>query len=164
MVIKVIKKPYIIAFFFFLIDLISKQVVVRVLSIGESIRVIDKFFYLTYVRNNGAAWGILENHRIMLLIITVMVLFLINKYINKEKLSKLENFSYGMIIGGIVGNLFDRIVYQYVIDFLDFKILGYDYPVFNFADTFIVVGVILMIIMMIKKEHYEKYNCRRCRN
>ena len=79
---------------------------------------------------------------------------------NKEELTKLENLSYGMIIGGIVGNLFDRVFYSHVIDFLDFKILGYNYPVFNLADTFIVVGIIIMIIISIRKEAYERNNSR----
>ena len=152
------KKPYIIAFFFFIIDFISKQVVIHFLSLNESILVIKNFFYLTYTKNNGAAWSILQDQRLLLLIVTVIVLFLINKYMNKEELSKLENFIYGMIIGGIVGNLFDRIVYSSVIDFLDFKIFGYNYPIFNLADTFIVIGIILLIIVSIRKEHYEKVN------
>ena len=152
------KKPYIIAFFFFIIDFISKQVVIHFLSLNESILVIKNFFYLTYTKNNGAAWSILQDKRILLLIVTVVFLFLINKYMNKEELSKLENFIYGMIIGGIVGNLFDRIVYSSVIDFLDFKIFGYNYPIFNLADTFIVIGIILLIIVSIRKEHYEKVN------
>ena len=152
------KKPYIIAFFFFIIDFISKQVVIHFLSLNESIEVINNFFYLIYTKNNGAAWSILQDQRILLLIVTVVVLFLINKYMNKEELSKLENFIYGMIIGGIVGNLFDRIVYSSVIDFLDFKIFGYNYPIFNLADTFIVIGIILLIIVSIRKEHYEKVN------
>ena len=155
------KKPYIIAFFFFIIDFISKQVVIHFLSLNESILVIKNFFYLTYTKNNGAAWSILKDQRLLLLIVTVIVLFLINKYMNKEELSKLENFIYGMIIGGIVGNLFDRIVYSSVIDFLDFKIFGYNYPIFNLADTFIVIGIILLIIVSIRKEHYEKVNRRR---
>ena len=62
------------------------------------------------------------------------------------------NLIYGIIIGGILGNVVDRIVYGYVIDFLDFKIFVYDYPIFNFADTFIVIGIILMIIISIRKE------------
>ncbi len=150
------KKPYIIAFFFFIIDFISKQIVIHFLSLNESILVIKNFFYLTYTRNNGAAWSILKDQRLLLLIVTVIVLFLINKYMNKEELSKTENFIYGMIIGGIIGNLFDRIVYASVIDFLDFKIFGYNYPIFNLADTFIVIGIILLIIVSIRKEHYEK--------
>ena len=92
----------------------------------------------------------------MLLILSVIVLFIINKYINKEKLNKSENIIYGMIIGGILGNLFDRLIYGYVIDFIDFKIFGYDYPVFNLADTFIVVGIILLIIISIRKENICK--------
>ena len=155
------KKPYIIAFFFFIIDLISKQLVMNLMNLSEEIKIIDNFFYLTYTKNSGAAWSILENKRILLLIVTVFVLFLINKYINKEKLSKLESFTYGMIIGGIVGNLFDRIFYQAVTDFLDFRIFGYNYPIFNLADCFIVIGVILLIIMSIRSEYSERVKSTR---
>ena len=154
------KKPYIIAFFFFIIDLVSKQLITHILSIGENIKVINNFFYITYVKNNGAAWSILEDQRILLLIISVMALFLINKVMNKEEISKIENLSYGMIIGGIVGNIFDRLFFGYVIDFIDFKIFGYNYPVFNLADTFIVVGIIIMIIITIRKEYHERNNSR----
>ena len=150
------KKSYIIAFFFFLIDLITKQIVSHILILHKSIKIISNFFYLTYTRNTGAAWSILKDQRIMLLILSVIVLFIINKYINKEKLNKSENIIYGMIIGGILGNLFDRLIYGYVIDFIDFKIFGYDYPVFNLADTFIVVGIILLIIISIRKENICK--------
>ena len=155
------KKPYIIAFFFFLVDLVSKGIIIKYLEEGKSIKIINNFFYLTFTKNTGAAWSILENQRILLLIITVVVLFLINRFMNKESLSSLENLSFGMIIGGIVGNLFDRVFYKHVIDFLDFKIFGYNYPVFNFADTFIVIGIILMIIISIRKECYEKSSSRR---
>ena len=137
------KEPYIIACFFFIIDLISKQLIIHLMEIGQSIKLINNFFYITFTKNNGAAWSILEDKRILLLIITVFVLFLINKYMNKEKLNKLENFTYGMIVGGIVGNLFDRIFYGSVVDFLDVKIFGYDYPIFNLADTFIVIGILI---------------------
>ena len=144
--------PYIIAFFFFIIDLISKQLINHFMKVGESIKLINNFFYITYARNKGAAWSILEDKRILLLIISVLALYLINKYMNKENLSKLESLSYGMIIGGILGNLFDRIFFGYVIDFLDFKLFGYNYPVFNLADTFIVVGIILLMILEIRKK------------
>ena len=155
------KEPYIIALFFFIIDLISKQLITNLMNLSESIKIINNFFYITYTKNNGAAWSILEDKRILLMIITVFVLFLINKYMNKTKLSKLENFTYGMIIGGIVGNLFDRVFYGSVIDFLDFRIFGYHYPVFNLADSFIVIGIIILIIMSIKGEYHERVSCRR---
>ena len=146
------KRPYIIAFFFFMFDFFSKMIITNTISLNKSIKVIDNFFYLTYTKNTGAAWSILKDQRILLLIISVFVLFIINKIMNKEELSKVESLSYGMIIGGIVGNLVDRLFFSGVIDFLDFKIFGYNYPIFNFADTFIVIGVLLMIYLTIKKE------------
>lgn len=135
-----------------MLDFFSKMIVTHLMTLNTSIKVIDNFFYLTYTRNTGAAWSILKDQRILLLIISVIILFVIHKTMNKEELSKLESLSYGMIIGGIVGNLFDRLVFSSVIDFLDFKIFGYDYPVFNFADTFIVIGIILMAYLTLKKE------------
>ena len=155
------KRPYIIAFFFLMIDFFSKYIISHLLTLGESVKVINNFFYLTYVHNKGAAWSILEDQRILLLIITVIVLFLINKYMNKEELIKSECLSYGIIIGGILGNLVDRIFRGYVIDFLDFKIFGYNYPVFNLADSFIVIGIIIMVIISIRKENHEGNSSRR---
>lgn len=156
------KKPYIIALFFFLIDLISKLIISNKLSLGQSKQIIHNFFYITYAKNKGAAWSILEDQRILLLIVTVISLFLINKYMNKENLSKIEEYIYGLIIGGIIGNLFDRIFNGGVIDFFDFKIFGYDYPIFNLADTFIVIGIILLIITNMRKEYHGKNYHRRC--
>ena len=140
------KGPYFIAFIFFFIDLISKQIIMHTMKLNDSIPIIKNFFYITYVKNTGAAWSLLKDKQILLVIITVIVLFLINKYMAKEKLSKVENIIYGIIIGGIIGNLFDRLVYKSVIDYLDFKIFGYNYPIFNLADTFIVIGIILLIL------------------
>ena len=126
------------------------------IDLHESIKVIKNFFYLTYTRNTGAAFSILEDGRILCLVVTVIALLFINKYMNKEYIKGIDNIIYGMIIGGILGNLLDRIVYGYVIDFLDFKIFGYNYPVFNLADTFIVVGAILLIITGIYKDYKKK--------
>lgn len=149
---KMKKKPYIIAFFFFMIDFFTKQIITKTIDLNQSIKVIPNFFSLTYVKNTGAAWSILKDQRILLLIITVLVLFLINKWMNKETLSKSEELSYGMIIGGILGNLLDRLVTGSVIDFLDFNLFSYNYPIFNLADTFIVIGIILMILISFRKE------------
>lgn len=155
------KKPYIIAFFIFLIDLVSKQIISHILSFQKSVPIIKNFFYLTYTKNDGAAWSILKNQRILLLILTVIVLFIINQYLNRESFKKNEEIVYGMIIGGIIGNFFDRLLYGYVIDFLDFKIFGYNYPVFNLADSFIVIGIILLIIIEIRKDKHGRSNSRR---
>ena len=150
------KRPYIIAFFVFLIDFLSKQLVTNLMKLNQDISIIPNFFSLNYVQNTGAAWSILKDQRILLLIITVIVLFLISKHLHKENLSKPEEIAFGIILGGILGNLFDRLFYQYVIDFLSFNFFGYQYPIFNLADTFIVCGVIFLIIITIRKESHGK--------
>ena len=155
------KKYFIITFLFFFIDLISKVVMSKILEVNENIKVIKNFFYLTLAHNNGAAFSILKDRQILLIIMTVIALFFIYKYMNKEDMNRLEGFAFSMITGGILGNLFDRVVYNYVIDFLDFKIFGYDYPIFNFADTFIVIGVILLVINYFKELRNERSSSRR---
>ena len=138
---------FILVVIFFLIDLISKVIVSNVIEVNEVIVVIKNFFSITYVRNTGAAWSIFSDFTLGLVIISLIIIFLIVYYISKNKpKNKLEFFGYSLILGGALGNLFDRIVYGYVIDFLDFYIFGYDYPIFNVADSFIFVGVILVII------------------
>ena len=154
------KKYLIVTFIFFLIDLISKTIMSNVLTIGKSIKVIKNFFYITLCHNEGAAFSILKDKQILLIIMAVIAVFFIYKYMNKENMDKLEGFAFSMITGGILGNLIDRIIYNHVIDFLDFKIFGYDYPVFNLADTFIVVGVILLFINFIKESRNERISSR----
>lgn len=154
------KKYLIVTFIFFLIDLISKTIMSNVLTIGKSIKVIKNFFYITLCHNEGAAFSILKDKQILLIIMAVIAVFFIYKYMNKENMDKLEGFAFSMITGGILGNLIDRIIYNHVIDFLDFKIFGYDYPVFNLADTFIVIGVILLFINFIKESRNERISSR----
>ena len=140
------KKIYWLALLFFIIDLVSKQVIIRLIDLSASIKIIPNFFYLTYVRNEGAAFSIFQNQYVLILLVTFFALFFINNYLTKQKINKLESFSYSMIIGGILGNLFDRLVYGYVIDFFDFRFGKFNYPIFNMADVFIVVGVVLLMI------------------
>lgn len=152
------KKIYILALLFFIIDLIGKQIIIRVIDLHESIKIIPKFFYLTYVQNKGAAFSIFQDKQMLILLITAIALFVINKYMCNEKLNKYEFISYSMITGGILGNLFDRLVYGYVIDFFDFRFGSYHYPVFNIADCFIVVGVIILGIYSFCEWRKERGN------
>ena len=123
----------------------------------DNIDIIPGFFSLTYVENKGAAWGILNNSTIILVGISVIVLLIISKYISSTiEFTKLSVVSYGLLIGGIFGNLIDRIFRGFVIDFLNFNILGYNFPVFNIADTMIVIGVILMFIEVIGDTYGNK--------
>lgn len=132
---------------FFIVDIVSKLVVSNLMDVYDSVIIIKDFFYITYVRNTGAAWSIFSGETLGIVIVSLMIILGIIYYIFKNNPeSKLEKLGYGMILGGAIGNLFDRIIYGYVIDFFDFYIFGYDYPIFNLADSFIFVGVIILII------------------
>lgn len=150
------KKIGIITVICILIDQIIKIIVTNNFELNSSISLINDFFNLTYVRNYGAAWSIFSGNRLFLIIIGFLAIFLIYRYfIKNKKLKKMEIITYGLLLGGIIGNLIDRIVFGYVIDFLDFLIFGYNFPVFNLADTFIVVSVFLIIIDVVRGEKYE---------
>ena len=136
------------------IDQISKLLVVNLLTKTDSITIIKNFFYLTYINNDGAAFSILVGKRIFLILIAVLVIVMLISYIKKNNIqNKLEVVSISLIIGGSLGNLMDRVIRGYVIDFLDFKIFNYNFPIFNLADTFIVIGVFLLLLKEIRKEN-----------
>ena len=148
------KRIYLIAVIGILFDQITKLFAYLYL---KNIELIPGFFNLTYVENTGGAWGILDNNRIILIGVSIFTLLIINKYINSDVfISKLLSISYGLLLGGIFGNLFDRIFRGFVIDFLNFNIFGYNFPVFNVADSLIVIGIILMFIEVIRGSHGSK--------
>ena len=137
-----------------LVDFFSKYMVSKLMTVNETINLIDNFFRITYVKNTGAAFSFFSNNTILVIIISVVVIGFLLFYVYKNKgNNKLENVSYAFILGGAISNLIDRFVYGYFIDFLDFKILSYDAPIFNLADTFIVIGVILFLINTLRSRY-----------
>lgn len=141
------KKVYIIALISLIIDQIVKILVSNYLILGQTTKIINNFFYLIYVQNTGAAFSILIGYRYILIIITLIFLYYLYKYTKKQtNPNKLAILSHGLLLGGIIGNLIDRIIYGYVIDYLDFMIFNYNFPIFNLADTFIVIGCIILVI------------------
>lgn len=137
----------ILTIIFLIIDIVSKLVVSNLMVVGDSIVVISNFFYITYVRNTGAAWSIFSDKTLGIIIVSLIIITLIIYYILKNRpKSRIEMVGYSMILGGALGNLIDRVIYGYVIDFLDFYIFGYNYPIFNLADTFIFIGVLVLIL------------------
>ena len=141
------KKVYIIALISLIIDQIVKILVSNYLILGQTTKIINNFFYLTYVQNTGAAFSILIGYRYILIIITLIFLYYLYKYTKKQtNPNKLAILSHGLLLGGIIGNLIDRIIYGYVIDYLDFMIFNYNFPIFNLADTFIAIGCIILVI------------------
>ena len=127
------------------IDQISKGIVNLTVSFGYSKNLIPNFFSITNARNFGAAWSMLWNKRVYIILITcVALLFVIFLIFREKEESKYKSIYYGLLIGGIIGNLIDRIFLGYVVDFLDFKFFGFNYPIFNFSDIAIVVSVLLI--------------------
>lgn len=138
---------YLIALVVILVDQFSKWLIVKNMAIYEQITVIENFFYITSHRNKGAAWGILQGKMLFFYIITAIVVIGIIYYMQKyAKGDALLAISLSLILGGAIGNFIDRLFRKEVVDFLDFIIFKYDYPIFNIADSALVVGVILMII------------------
>ncbi len=149
------KNIYSITFMVLIIDLFLKQIVLNNVK-SLPLTVIPSFFSISYVENTGGAWGILGNSTWILTLLSVLVVILLNQYLlKKEKYTKLEVISYGLFMGGLLGNLVDRLVYGHVIDYLDFTIFSYSYPVFNVADIALVVGVFLLVIELIRSERNE---------
>ncbi len=121
---------------------------------GNSVPVIEDVFHLTYHGNTGMAFGMLAGNKALLIGLCAFILALICFVIYKLKPQKwVEKVSFGMIIGGAIGNVFDRIFYGFVIDFLDFCIINY--PIFNVADCFVVVGAILLCLYIVFFEKKE---------
>lgn len=141
------------------LDLITKYVICGMFAENEGITAIPYLFNIIVVHNEGAAWGILSGNQIGLIILSVLLFaFLIWYFVKEKKKSWLLVISMAFIYGGCIGNLFDRIVFGYVRDFIQFA-FWQSFPIFNFADVFLTVGVILfaiyLIIFLVKKEKSE---------
>lgn len=141
------KKIVLLSLIPFLIDQIFKLMIT--LYIKDSIDIIPNVLRLTYVTNTGAAWNILDNHLIIISLISIFSIIFLLSYMGKFKLNKRNKLAFILLYGGIISNLFDRIFHGYVIDYIDFNI---NFPIFNLADSFIVIGIILLIIAILKKE------------
>ncbi|SDG68635.1 signal peptidase II Aspartic peptidase. MEROPS family A08 [Aneurinibacillus thermoaerophilus] len=136
---------YVIALLVFLVDRFTKWLVVTYMEIGQSIPLWEGVFHLTSHRNKGAAFGILQNQRAFFIIITLVVIVGIVWYLRKMvKESTLVSWALALILGGAAGNFYDRLLTGEVVDFFDFTLIHF--PIFNVADSVIVIGVGLFMI------------------
>jgi|SRR5690625_1280232 len=134
-------------------DQLTKCLVIQKMDLYESIPIIDHFFYITSHRNAGAAWGILQGQMVFFYIVTIFVIIGLVYYMEKyARNNKLTAVSLSLILGGAIGNFIDRLLRQEVVDFLDVMIFKYDFPIFNVADSCLVIGVILIFIATIMEE------------
>lgn len=139
------------------LDQWTKWLIIENMELGESITVIDSFFYITSHRNTGAAWGILEGQMWFFYVITTLVILALVYYLKKSvNEGVLFKFSLALMLGGAIGNFIDRVFRQEVVDFIHTYPFGYNFPIFNIADSSLVIGVALLMIYMLKEERKTK--------
>ena len=130
-----------------LADQVSKTIVVRTMSLYESVPVIENFFHFTYITNDGMAFGIdfPFGYFIFSLVSALLTIFLFWYLWTVRNDSLVIRLGLAMIIAGAVGNLIDRLMLGEVIDFLDFMIGNFHWYVFNLADSYVTVGMVLIL-------------------
>ena len=141
------------AFIVLFIDQIIKLFIVSKLSLGVTNSMIPYFLNFTYVQNEGAAFSTFLGGRIFLIFVSLFSLFFIYYYfIKNQKMTKFKIFLNSLLIGGVLGNMIDRIFRGYVVDYLDFSLLEYHFPIFNFADICIVISCIILLYLTLKED------------
>lgn len=130
------------------LDRITKNFFSGFLSLGESLPIIRNILHMTLVHNTGIAFGLLKDQGIVFIIIPVIAIALLVYNIQyyrrfEEQISELYIIGFSLILGGAIGNLIDRVVYGYVIDFIDFP---NRWPVFNVADSAITIGALIIAV------------------
>ena len=150
------KKYYIgvsllVAILVIVFDQVTKWFIATSMKIGDSYEVIPNFLNITSHRNNGAAWGILSGKMGFFYIITLIILVvLIVFYIKEAKFNLFMQVAISLLFAGALGNFIDRILHSEVVDFIDTNIFGYDFPIFNIADSSLTIGVLFVIIALLK--------------
>jgi len=152
-----------LAIVFIVIDQVTKQWVANTFNYGESLSIIS-YFNITYVHNPGAAFSFLADQpgwqRWFFTTISLAASILFVVWMSKTpKSNKLLSVALAFMLSGAVGNLIDRALFGYVIDFIDVYIFSYNYPVFNIADSAIFIGAMLIILdMFINKKDIAENN------
>ncbi|MDD2493892.1 MAG: signal peptidase II [Tissierellia bacterium] len=143
-----------------ILDQVTKVWATNTLRDGSEIKIIDEFFRLSYVENRGAAFGMLQNKIWFFVLVTIIMLVILAYifFVNKN-LNILSKLSLTLIAGGAIGNFIDRVRLGYVVDFLDVRFGSfYDFPVFNVADSFVVCGTILLMILVFSNKFEKSEN------
>lgn len=148
-----------IILFAIFLDQYSKYLIITHIKPIDTLPLIPDFFHLTYVENTGAAFSLMTNKQIFLILMTlvfigVLIYFLIRIPDTKE--NRVINISLAFIIGGAAGNLLDRLRLNFVVDFLDFRAIKF--AIFNFADVFVVCGSIILVIALFNNKNFLENN------
>lgn len=130
------------------IDQLTKYLIVRTMDEGQSIEVIKNFFYISSHRNSGALWGIMQQQMVTFYLVTIAALGFFYYLLKDADFTNKKFYSISIIllIAGGIGNFIDRLIFQEVVDFLDFYIFDFNFAIFNFADMCLTVGVAMFAI------------------
>ncbi|MGX7390427.1 signal peptidase II [Dolosigranulum pigrum] len=146
---------YIIAMILIGLDQLSKYLTVQEIALGEVVSLVPNVLSLTYIRNSGAAWSILEDQMIFFYVITVVVVGALIYFLHTEgKKSPIASTGIAFIMGGAIGNFIDRLHLKYVIDMIRLEFINF--PIFNVADMALTIGVIILIGYIVYDELVKK--------
>ena len=138
-----------------LVDFVSKRAAILHLKGNSSIEIISGVLRLNYVENTGAAFGILKNMRWLFVLTTLIMIVILYVWFNKSYFkNEFMRFGIVIVIAGAIGNLIDRLIYGYVVDFIDFYLINF--PVFNIADCLVCIGAGMLLIHYIFLEKEKK--------
>jgi signal peptidase II len=136
-----------------IIDRLTKLWAVKELSLGKEIVINKDIFSLSYLENRGAAFGIFQNKQFILIIVTSIVALGVIYYLIKYKPKNIFiRISLALIISGAIGNIFDRIRFRYVVDFIYLHYQSHSFPTFNVADMMVTVGTFLLAFFILKED------------
>jgi signal peptidase II len=145
---------YVIALFTFGIDQFVKWVITTHMLIGESIPVFPPALYLAYIRNPGGAFSIFPNQRWLFILVALVVIGAVIVVNRKWKPALVGKIGLGLLLGGALGNLSDRLLHKTVVDYVYLKSINF--AIFNAADVAIDVGVILLVLYTFLKDRQTK--------
>ncbi|MCF8001591.1 MAG: signal peptidase II [Halanaerobiales bacterium] len=138
----------IIGMIFVLIDQLIKYMILDNFILGHSMPIIKDFLYITYIKNTGIAFGLFKNNNIfMIIVITIIIILLLYFYYSEKKKSLVLSISIMFLVSGAIGNLIDRMIRGFIIDYINFTF----WPAFNLADTLVVIGSFLLGFYIIFK-------------
>ena len=145
-----------VAFATLLLDQLTKWLTTRQLALGELYRVLPSVFNLTHMQNRGAAFGLFADSdsstvQVFLIAFSVAALILVLFLLWRGVSSAWSGWGLGLILGGALGNLIDRLRAGSVVDFLDFHLGRYHWPAFNLADSAVVIGAAALMIEVLRR-------------
>lgn len=150
--------PYIVGLLILGLDQWSKFLVRSSMTLGESVPIIDSVFHLTYIENEGVAFGMFSGHTTIFVIVSILVLIGLLTFVWKESSqSMLLHYGAALVAAGALGNIIDRAIKASVTDMFDFRI----WPIFNVADIAVCIGFCLLVLyLFLSSEDYSEKNAR----